>query len=273
MDVEVLLEDEYLYLPKIEWWLLKYESAYQDVISSIEAIPSDYTFPRIGDRYASEFMLKDLYELLEGVSVCYRNEAYFNNQLELYDEVSNNVTELNSWLDIHKLIVPKEQSIFMGLFADIRGVKGYNYELRLPLGLDFTMKVNPIDFQSTLRFLDIIERSKKVIIIGTVKYFESIEVIEEKITKTKEYTSTSPTYKRQDIVVSANNSQNNEHLIRFLYGKIELLKDVYVGQMVKVYLELCGGVLENEKGTREYWNLLKGWDIEVLEDYIHEAEF
>jgi len=264
ISVELLIEGDYINLSKLDWWLLKYESAYQDAISTIEAIPSDYTFPRIGDRYTLEFQLKDLYELLEEVSVCHGNEVYFEEQLELYDEVSNNVTKRNSWLERHKLNPSEEQTKFINQFADSREVTGCNFELSLPLGLDFTMKVNPIDFESTLRFLDIIERSKKIVIIGKVEHVDNIEVIEEKTTKTKEFTSTSPVYKRQAIVVSTNNNQYNEYLIRFLHGKIGLLKGVTVGKKVKVYADLRGGVLDKENDVKEYWNSLIGWEIEQL---------
>jgi len=264
ISVELLIEGDYINLSKLDWWLLKYESAYQDAISTIEAIPSDYTFPRIGDRYTLEFQLKDLYELLEEVSVCHGNEVYFEEQLELYDEVGNNVTEQSSWLEVHKLTAPEEQEIFLNLFADSRELSGYRSELIMPLGLNFSIKINSIDFQYTLRFLDIIERSKKIIIIGVVKHVEDIEVIGENATKRKEQLSTSPAYRRQAIVVLANNNQYNEYLIRFVHGKIGLLKGVTIGKKVKVYADLRGGVLDKGNDVKEYWNSLIGWGIEQL---------
>jgi hypothetical protein len=91
LNIEILLDEGYTDISKLDWWLLKYDSAYQDAISIIKAIPSDYTFPRIGDRYTSEFKLKDLYEFLEEVTACHRNETYFKKQLEIHDEVNTSV--------------------------------------------------------------------------------------------------------------------------------------------------------------------------------------
>jgi len=267
-----LLDNKFISLAKIEWWLLKYVSAYQDVISIIEAISPDYVFPSIGDRYALEFQLKDLYELLEEVSVCHRNEAYFKKQLALYDEVSNNVTELSSWLESHKLTASEEQIRFLDFFADNRELSGYRSKVIMPSNLDFSIRINLIEFEYTLRFLDIVERSGKLVLTGIVKLVKEVEFLEEIVTKTKECTSTRPAYQRQHVVIATNDAHRNEHLIRFVHGKTELLKDITVGQKVKVYTDLRGGELEKESGVKEYWNSLIGWDIQILEDCIYEAE-
>lgn len=269
---EIPLKEDDVDLYKLDWWLLKYESAYQDVISVIETIPSDYTFPSIGDRHTYEFQLKNLYELLEEVSACHRNEAYFKEQLELYDEVSNNVTELSSWLESHKLTPSEEQIRFLDFFADNRELSGYRSRVIMPSNLDFSIKINLIDFQYTLRFLDIVERSGKLVLTGVVKLIKDVEFLEEIVTKTKEFTSARPAYQRQHIVIATNDAHNNEYLIRFVYKKTELLKEVTVGQKVKVYTDLRGGELEKERGVKEYWNSLIGWDIQVLEDCIYNAE-
>ena len=267
-----LLDNKFISLAKIEWWLLKYESAYQDVISIIKAIPSDYAFPSIGDRYALEFQLKDLYELLEEVSACHRNEAYFKKQLELYDEISNNVTELSAWLESHKLTPSEEQIRFLDFFADNRELSGYRSKVIMPSNLDFSIRINLIEFEYTLRFLDIIKGSEKLVFIGVVKLIKDVEFLEEIVTKTKGFTSTRPAYKRQHVVIATNDAHRNEYLIRFVHGKTELLKDITVGQKVKVFTDLRGGELEKESGVKEYWNSLIGWGIQILEDCIYEAE-
>lgn len=272
-ELRKLVDTRFISLPKIEWWLMKYESDYQYVISVIDAIPSDYKFPSFGERYAFEFQLKDLYELLEEVLTCYKDEAYFKIQLTTYQEISSNAMALSSWLETHKLTPSKEQSKFKWLFADNREVTGYNLKLNLPIGLDFTMVVNPLDFHYSIKFLDIIDRSEKLEFVGIVKLIKPIDFFEKIVTTTKEITSTRPAYQRQDIVIAVDDSHNSQHQIKFFNGKTSLLKNIYVGQKVKVHVELRGGVSEKSDGVKEYWTLLRGWDIEILEDFIHEAEF
>lgn len=263
LNMEVLLEDEYLNLPKVEWWLLKYESAYKDAISIIEAIPSDYTFPRIGDRYTSEFQLKDLYELLEEVTACHRNETYFKKQLEIHNEVNTSVVELNSWLK--SSTTSQELAKFTNLFADNRTLTGYNFNLKLPTLDNCAVKLNPLDFKYSIEFNDILEKSKKVIIHGNIKHIDDIVSLEEETTITPNLISKRPAYKKRTIVISDyNDKKSGEHLVRFVHDKVGLLKNTMVGQRVEVYAELKSRVQENEKGVKEQWETLIGWDIKQL---------
>jgi len=260
-----LSENDIYPISKIEWWLLKYEADYQDVKSIINAIPNDFTLPRISKKYHTEYQFIDLFERLQEVSICHRNETYFKEQLALYDEVKNNVSELNNWLATHYLGAGEQQSKFGALFFDNRELTDYNFNIYLPISLKLSIVVDATEFQYSLQFLNILERSKKMIITGIVKLIDDIEIFEERRISNEKFTRVRPAFKRQKVVISTNDEHLNEHLIRFVNGKTELLKDVSLGQKIKVFTSLRGGEWEDENGVKEYRNSLLGWDVEILE--------
>ena len=261
-NLKSLTKDNTYSIVKIEWWLLKYKGEYQYTNSVIDAIPSSFTYPRISPKYQEEFNFKDLYERLEEVSICYKNETHFKEQLAVYNKVKNNVSELNNWLATHYLDAGKQQSKFRILFADNRELIDYSFKIHLPTSLNLSVIVEANEFQYSLQFLNILERSKKILISGVVKLITDLEVFEERRITEGNYTRISPAFKRQKIVISTNDEHLNEHLIRFVNGKTELLKEVKVGRKIKVYTSLRGGEWENEHKELEYKHSLLGWDIE-----------
>ncbi len=264
-ELKNLSENNTYSISKIEWWLLKYRGEYQNGNSVINAIPSSFTYPRISPKYQEEFNFKDLYERLEEVSICYKNETHFKEQLAVYNKVKNNVSELNNWLATHYLDAGKQQSKFRMLFADNRELIDYSFKIHLPTSLNLSVMVDANEYQYSLQFLNILERSKKIVISGVVKLITDLEVFEERRITEGDYTRIRPAFKRQKIVISTNDEHLNEHLIRFVNGKTELLKDVSVGQKIKGFISLRGGEWENEHKELEYRHSLLGWDIEKLE--------
>lgn len=260
-ELKSLSKDGIYSIDKICWWLLKYEEEYQRINSIISSIPGRY--PSFTPKYQDEFNLKDLYKSLEEVSVCYTNETYFEEQLKVYNEVKNNVSELENWLATNYLDIGGQQCKFTILFGDTRELTDYSFKIHLPRALNLSVIVDSKGFQYTLQFLNILERSKKIIIKGVVKQIEALEIFEEREIRKGDYTTTRAAYKTQKIIISTNDADHNEHLIRFINGKTELLKEVNVGQEIKVYATLRGVEKENENKELEYRHRLLGWDIEV----------
>jgi hypothetical protein len=148
------------------------------------------------------------------------------------------------------------------LFGDNRELIDYSFKIHFPLPLNLSVIVDGNEFQYSLQFLNILERSKKIIIIGVIILISDLEVIEESRIEV-DYIRIRPAFKRQKIVVSTNDEHLNEHLIIFRNGKTELLKDVSIGQKIKVFASLRGGEWENENKELAYGHSLLGWDIEL----------
>ncbi len=266
IELKSLNQEKYLGISKIEWWLLKFEPLFNDTIQQIKSIPNPSPFPRLGyseEMYGELFQFKDLFKLLQEISICYRNEVYFKRKLNTYNEVSNNVKLLTEWLYLSKK-ESKEQSLFKSLFQDTRALKNYKLDVILPLGIDFKISLNELAFKNILKFLDVIERSDMIEIIGVVSKLNPLEMFAERVTIAGEFKTTRPSFKTQSIILSVDNEHLSEHLIKFVNGKIELLKGVSQGQRVKVLADLRGHKIKNELGELEHQSYLLGWDIKLI---------
>jgi hypothetical protein len=257
---------------KLKWWLQKYADQYTYFIKGREnrdAMAITYRAdarPEVKEFIHLENKINtflDTYETLENVIELYANETYYKEQIVAYNKVKNNVSELNNWLATQYLDTGKQQSDFKILFGDNRELIDYSFKIHFPLSLNLSLIVDGNEFQYSLQFLNILERSKKIIIIGVITLFSDLEVFEESRITEGDYIRIRPAFKRQKIVVSTNDEHLNEHLIIFRNGKTELLKDVSIGQKIKVFASLRGGEWENENKELAHRNSLLGWDIEL----------
>lgn len=262
-EFKSLFVDDIISVTKIQWWLLKYESDYLEIKDSFINKEFEYVFYRIRGKDQEEFSFIDLFEKLQEVSDCHKNEKYFKDELEVYDTIKNDVTKLNSWLENHSLDTKGRQSEFRMLFSDNSELLGYNFNIEIK-SIGFKIKIE--DFHYSLRFLNVIEKFKKIVIIGVVSRINNLEDFKEIKTTVGDSVITRPAFKRQEIILSTNDEHLNEYLIRFVNGKTELLKNIDIGQTVKIYVDLRGGNLKNEDGTQGFQSSLLGWDISLLED-------
>lgn len=265
-ELQNLAQEKHLGISKIEWWLLKFEPLFNDTIEQIDSIPNPSRFPRLGyseEMYGELFQFEDLFKLLQEISICHRNEVYFKRKLNTYNEVSNNVKLLTEWLYSSKK-KSKEQSLFKSLFQDTRVLKNYKLDVKLPLRIDFEISLNELEFKNTLKFLDVIERSDMIEIVGVINRIDDLEVFEQREIKTKEFTLIKPAYKRRKILIFTNDENLSNHLIPFVNGKVELLNDLVKGQKVKIFAGLRGHKVKNGKGDLEHRSYLLGWDIELI---------
>jgi hypothetical protein len=234
---------------KISWWLIKYEEEYYKQLNFFESIPLDIDNPRNLTKYTKESQFLDLYEALNKVLSFHNNESYFKEQLEVYELVKNDDERLNTWIDYHKTDKKCKYEEFVSLFSDNRTVTGFNLTILYPLSLPVKVKLDESEFQYTLKFLELLERLDKTEIIGVIEIINPIENI-----RLNEF----QTYNKQTIVVSVNDTLNSELHIRFIQGKIQLLKHIKVGQKVKVYADLINSEVESNR--QDYL----GWNIELI---------
>ncbi len=257
------LSDSGLYSKdKIEWWLLKFEEEYNNLFNFFEAEKVNFTHPRNLSKYKEEAQFLDTYEVLLKVADFYRNEIYFKEQVELYDSIKDSTAQLNSWLETNKLVEGKRYKEFVYLFQNTTKLSGYEFVIRYPFSLPVSIKLDETDFKETLHFLKILEMSEKVQAIGTISLINDLEVFEKKITKTDEGESYRRAFTRRNIIISTDDGYGSELLIKFMDEKTHLLKNLKVGQRVKIYADLTGG--KNEADKLGYSLSLLGWNIEIL---------
>jgi prolyl oligopeptidase PreP (S9A serine peptidase family) len=190
----------------------------------------------------------DLYEALNEVLNFYNNESYFEKQLEIYELVKNDNEQFNTWLEYHRADKKYMYERFVTLFSDNATVTGFNLTILYPLSLPVKVKLDASEFQYTLKFLEILERSSKSELVGVIEIIKPIETV-----RLNEF----QTYNKQTIIVLVNDTQNRLH-IKFIKGKIEMLDKLKIGQKVKVY----GDLIKREVKTDIQHYL--GWKIELI---------
>ncbi len=247
---------------KIEWWLLKYEEEYNYLFNVLEAEKVNFTHPRNLSKYKEEAQFLDTYEVLLKVSKFYRNEAFFKGQVELYNSIRDSEAQLSSWLETSKLVEGERYKEFISLFQNTAKLSGYEFVIRYPFSLPVSIKLDETDFKETLHFLEILEMSEKIQVIGTICLINDLEVFEKKITKTDEGESYRRAFTRRNLIIYTDDAYGSELLIKFMDEKTHLLKNLKIGQSVKVYVDLTGG--KNESDKLGYSLSLLGWNIEIL---------
>ncbi len=240
---------------KINLWIYKYEFVYNQAITSIR---SKNSFPRLLEQNRQAYEFIDFYELLKKISLCSENEMFFKEQLSIYDKIKNNVTKLNNWLNIQHQDNEKKQNLFNDVFYDNRELTDYNFTISSSLIIDH------LEFKYSLQYLRLLKKANMIEIIGEVKQINKVEIFEQK----NKFSSTSclitPKYTKQKILIATKDVHHNIFQITFLNGKTALINNVFLGQKVKIYVDLRGGYIQ--KGERkDYYTNPLGWDLEILE--------
>lgn len=228
----------------IQGWLANNQIYYETLKEGNHSHLSEYRY-----LLSIEYKYLEVYKLLIKVAKAFQNEVYFKNELSVYSSIKNNVEELNLWLKKHYLDENRKQSTFDSLFMDNRELIGYRFSTEHPVSLN----INPKSFECTLKFIYIIERSKKVKIQGIVKEvfkLDNIPAVYQEDGPLKR-----PSYLKKNIVIES--KDYNEYFIKFIQGKVQLINDIKVEDEITVYAELRGG-----KFNSEYQNQLFGWDID-----------
>jgi len=75
----------------------------------------------------------------------------------------------------------------------------------------------------------------------------------------------SPTFRKRELVVTTDEQYPQSIMIEFVQDKSDLLNSVFVGDNVKVSINLGGREWVNPQGETKYFNSIKGWRIEKLQ--------
>jgi hypothetical protein len=81
-----------------------------------------------------------------------------------------------------------------------------------------------------------------------------------------------PAFKKRELVVTTDEQYPQSIMIEFVQDKSDLLNDLEIGQDVKVSINLAGREWVNPQGETKYFNSIKGWRVEKLNDSAPRQE-
>lgn len=230
----------------IELWLKKHKSNYTLTVEQLEDEKNSFKINQV------ELLVKKEFEILYGklniLSILYKKEPYFKQQLEVYDTVKDSISQLKNWFayqDEHK----NEYQLFSSVFYDNRELTHYRLELDKII-------LNPDNFKHTLKYMSIIEDAQAIEFTGTIKSISDLEIIKQ---------AHGRTYSKREIVLSINDFYSSDYQISFSQGRVKNLENFSVGQSVKVLARLTGGEFENTEGIKDFKYNLYGWRVEKLD--------
>ena len=73
-------------------------------------------------------------------------------------------------------------------------------------------------------------------------------------------------FKKRELVITTESQYPESILIEFVQDKTDLLNGLSVGQEVKVHVNIGGREWVNPAGETKYFNSIKGWRVEKLND-------
>jgi len=71
-------------------------------------------------------------------------------------------------------------------------------------------------------------------------------------------------FRKREIVITTEEQYPQHILVEFVQDKCDLLNGYFVGQNVKVNINLRGREWINPEGIAKYFNAVQGWRIELL---------
>jgi len=79
-------------------------------------------------------------------------------------------------------------------------------------------------------------------------------------------------FKKRELVIKTDEQYPSEILIEFVQDKVDLLDKVSIGEDLKVHINISGRSWANTQGETKYFNSIKGWRIEKLEQTSTQQE-
>lgn len=148
-------------MEKIEWWLLKYSEKQRKTFNLVQSQHayeledgSTVRLPPFGVRTEQEKFL-DLYESLDVVSKFHRYEKYFEQQMVLYRDIKNSLSDLKDWLAENENLGADRYSCFLLDYLDYdEDVKVENLNIYVHSIKNIDIFVARQDFKHTIDFLD-----------------------------------------------------------------------------------------------------------------------
>lgn len=72
-------------------------------------------------------------------------------------------------------------------------------------------------------------------------------------------------FEKRDLVITTEEQYPQTIIIQFTQQRCDLLENLQVGQIVKVYINIRGREWTNPQGEIKYFNTIEGWKIEVIQ--------
>lgn len=82
----------------------------------------------------------------------------------------------------------------------------------------------------------------------------------------------STTFKKRELVIETDEQYPQSIMIEFVQDKADLLNGYSVGDEVKVSINLGGREWVNPQGETKYFNSIKGWRIEKVQNDTNDIE-
>lgn len=149
-DFHFILENNFLDLVKMEWWLIKYENLFKETYNFFyneflyRKVNGDIVrLPDFNVDYYDEYKrFTDLYKVLNDISFLHKNESYFKNELVHYFQISHSKKEARKWLIKNENIGAK-----CYLYVSLNGLEDFDMltdrkNICYLKGFDFTINRN-----------------------------------------------------------------------------------------------------------------------------------
>lgn len=147
------LGDNSLYsMPKIEWWLLKYQELYNFTKETWSCPKCPKTLGCICRNKENEYLFIEQFETFEELSQYHRKEPFFKELLEIYETIKSDQVTLKKFIQGHEELCINE---FEGLYFDFLSDNGKEEPL---IGnsiyfKNFEILIQYEDFKHTSTFL------------------------------------------------------------------------------------------------------------------------
>ncbi|CAM4173362.1 DUF3127 domain-containing protein [Flavobacterium antarcticum] len=251
-EFEALSDTGFHNVEILETWLSKYDAEYRHQKAIYNSLKENGSIPLLSESFKDESIFVLGYEIVQEVVECSKDEPFFKEQIEIYEAIKNDVTKLSLWLQEHYLETDGKQSRLRKSFQDTRRISGYDFTVTFIFGPLKNVPLEISEWEYTAKFLDVIERSKKIQLTGIVQHINDVEVIQQNSTNRR----------TQSIVIDPQDCNLSTFQISFYEDKVQLLDKIEVGQKVKVLVQLYGR--KDKKNKSKHYHGLLGWDIENL---------
>jgi|GEM_PF-1910342 len=160
--IRLILDNNILSMPMIEWWLLKYSDHYKSAYDFFynqnlyEIEEGSVMRLNLFGKPTDQKKFLELYEALDKVSGYHRNEAYFEQEMVDYNKIKKSQSDLKKWVIKNEYLGADKYVCF---FVDYLDYDKNNEEEHLSV---FVLPFKELDiyidrqyFKNTIEFLEI----------------------------------------------------------------------------------------------------------------------
>lgn len=122
--IRLILDNNILSMPMIEWWLLKYSDHYKSAYDFFynqnlyEIEEGSIMRLNLFGKPTDQKKFLELYEALDKVSGYHRNEAYFKHEMVEYKKIKDSKSDLKKWVMKNEYLGADEYVCFIVDYLD-----------------------------------------------------------------------------------------------------------------------------------------------------------